>query len=387
VTSVGAVTYGLNRAVEPAAPPESAVALTPSVAVRPPTPAGRPTKPRVGEKPAKCSALPPTLTPAGKCQRSRGRWASVSGTVDGERLGRVRAAGCPPVSANSARFVQAVEQKWRSWRRTAGLVAVSRRMEISRRAVAESWRTSRPATGETQTCARNRRHEVVAKLRRGDVGWCCRVWGRTGPMKPAGRPGSAVAVPPALSVSPPTTAGTPTTLRVREKPAKCSANSPTLPLAPSATPSPAPTEAQSPPPNALPILTALPPTTRPAPRRDSHSSFATPSHTSLTRAASPDSEEFGESPAFAVTAVRLVPGGRAHPAPRPPGQTARRGGGSQAARPPPNHNSASCPAQANHDGLANDDRRATSHTAAPPAPPTDRTRRKTQEKTNHPCRL
>ena len=49
-----------------------------------------------------------------------------------------------------------------------------------------------------------------------------------GAVKPAGRPGSAVAVPPALSVSPPTTARSPTTLRVREKPAKHSANSPTL---------------------------------------------------------------------------------------------------------------------------------------------------------------
>jgi hypothetical protein len=59
---------------------------------------------------------------------------------------------------------------------------------------------------------------------------------------------------------------------VREKPARYSANSPTLLLAPSATPSPAPTEAQ------IATSTALSPTTRPAPRRDSRSSFATPSY-------------------------------------------------------------------------------------------------------------
>ena len=93
------------------------------------------------------------------------------------------------------------------------------------------------------------------------------------------------------NLSPPTPAGSPTTPRVREKPAKYSANAPTptpdgsirprvrekpakysantptLPLAPSATPSPAPTEVQSPPPTLFPpppTLFPSPPDRRPA---------------------------------------------------------------------------------------------------------------------------
>jgi hypothetical protein len=61
----------------------------------------------------------------------------------------------------------------------------------------------------------------------------------------------------------------------------------------------------------------------------------------------------------------------------------RRGGGSQAAPTTRNPNSASRPAQANHDGLADDDRRATRHSGRHPLRPTERdlTHRK---KSNHP---
>ena len=64
-----------------------------------------------------------------------------------------------------------------------------------------------------------------------------------------------------------------------------------------------------------------------------------------------------------------MPGGRGAPcAPASwPNSAARR---RQPSRPTArNHNSASRPAQANHDGLADDDRRATSHEGAPPASP------------------
>jgi hypothetical protein len=244
------------------------------------------------------------------------------------------------------RLFRGVEQKWRSWRRTSRPVSATRKMAVSRRGVAEGWRSprrrpvSRMPADESDEIRLSRNLDVLCKSHNCGFGPQTAVW-----------PERSHLVSPPLNLN----------AIVRRFHSVLAA---IRGLGGSGWRLPRSSLVRFP-----QIFVSSQQISTPVQEFcDSHKCVV------HSRSLSAAARNLENRPRLRSLLCASCPEVGAHPAPRPPGQIARRGGGSQAARPPAGHNGplAPCVSQPRRPWLTTTDALPDRRGAPAPLRPTKR---------------